>query len=179
MGQNKTITNEKVGVYLKVTKTKTGADVESPKFYRLGEGITTFTPANNGQISTKHYINDRFGTSRKNGLQKQFAYSGDRVLDNKVNDFLFTLSEMTGSDVETELLIVNLFEPTTGEGTTTFPAKKYNVMVDVGNDGSIEGGQDVAIDGTIHVNGDPVKGTATITPATSGEEEYATFSATS
>jgi len=175
MGQNKTITNEKVGVYLKVTKSKNGSAIESPKFYRMGEGITNFTPANNGQISTKHYINDRFGTSRKNGLQKQFSYSGDRVLDNKVNDFLFTLSEMTGSDVETELLIVNLYEPTTESNTTTYPAKKYDVMIDVGNDGSVEGGQDVAIDGTIHVNGDPVKGTVVITPASVSDEEYATF----
>lgn len=175
--QNKTITNEKVAVYLKVTKAKDGTAVETPKFYRLGEGITNFTPANNGQISTKHYINDRFATSRRNGLQKQFSYSGDRVLDNKVNDFLFALSELVGSDVETELLIVNLYDPSNTGGSTTYPAKKYEVMVDSSNDGSIEGGQDVAIDGTIHVNGDPVKGTATVTAATDSDEEFATFTA--
>ena len=31
-------------------------------------------------------------------------------------------------------------------------------MIDVSNDGTIEGGQDVTIDGTFYVNGDPTNG---------------------
>lgn len=153
---NKTITNEKRAVFINTSATS------SAIYSRVGEGINTFTPSNNGTISTKHYINDKFATSRRNGLQKQWAFSGDRVLDNDANDYLVSLTEKTGSDVETTLIIADLIDPV-GTGTNkAYKAKMYEVMVDVTNDGSIEGGQDVAIDGTIYANGDPVEGYITI-----------------
>ena len=138
-----TITNDKRAVFVLIPTLNT------PAYKRLGEGINTFTPSNNGQISTKHYINDKFATSRRNGLQKQFAFSGDRVVGDDANDYLMTLSEATGSDVETSIIIADL------TGSSPYAGKKYDVMIDVSNDGTIEGGQDVAIDGTFYVNGDP------------------------
>ena len=153
---NKTITNEKRAVFI-----NTSSD-SSAVYNRIGEGINTFTPSNNGTISTKHYINDKFATSRRNGIQKQWAFSGDRVIDDPANDYLVGLTEKTGSDVETTLIIADLVDPV-GTSKNAYKAKKYEVMVDVTNDGSIEGGQDVAIDGTIYANGDPVEGYITIT----------------
>lgn len=151
-----TITNDKRAVYVDVSE----APHSSPSYKRLGEGINTFTPANNGQISTKHYINDKFGTSRRNGLQKQFSVSGDRVIGDPVNDYIISLSEETGSDVETTIIVADLLNPTSANKYT---AKKYDVMIDVSNDGTIQGGQDVTIDATFYVNGDPVTGFVTIT----------------
>lgn len=153
---NKTITNEKRAVFINTSPSGTTA-----KYSRVGEGINTFTPSNNGTISTKHYINDKFATSRRNGLQKQWAFSGDRVLENDANDYLVSLTEKTGSDVETTLIIADLINPV-GSSKNAYKAKLYEVMVDVTNDGSIEGGQDVAIDGTIYANGDPSEGYITI-----------------
>ena len=167
---NTSITNEKRAVYLLVPPTSGSGD---GTYYRLGEGINTITPANNGQISTKHYVNAKFATSRRNGLQKQWAFSGDRVVGDQCNDYLYSLSEETGSDVETYLIIADL------SGTSPYTAKKYKVMIDLSNDGSIEGGQDVAIDGTIYANGDPVEGTVVITSATETTAETAVFTATS
>lgn len=138
-----TITNDKRAVFVYIPTLNT------PAYKRLGEGINTFTPSNNGQISTKHYINDKFATSRRNGLQKQFAFSGDRVIGDDANDYLMSLSEATGSDVETSIIIADL------TGSSPYSGKKYDVMIDVSNDGTIEGGQDVTIDGTFYVNGDP------------------------
>lgn len=149
-----TITNEKRAVYIDVSD----APHTSASYARLGEGINTFTPSNNGQISTKHYINDKFATSRRNGLQKQFAFSGDRVIGDDANDYLVSLSEATGSEVETTMIIADLVNGTTASSSTYYPAKKYDVMIDLSNDGTIEGGQDVTIDGTIYVNGDPEEG---------------------
>lgn len=140
---NATITNDQRAVFLNVSSTS------SASYKRLGEGINTFTPSNNGQISTKHYINNKFATSRRNGLQKQFSFSGDRVVGDPANDYLMGLSEKTGSEVETSIIIADL----TGQGP--YAGKMYNVMIDVSNDGTIEGGQDVTIDGTFYVNGDP------------------------
>lgn len=151
-----TITNDKRAVYINKTPSS------SATYKRLGEGINTFTPSNNGQISTKHYINDKFATSRRNGLQKQFAFSGDRVIGDDANDYLMGLSEKTGSEVETDIVIADLMNGTsggTGDGAYVYyNAKKYDVMIDVSNDGTIEGGQDVSIDGTFYVNGDPTVG---------------------
>lgn len=152
MATKGTITNEKRAVYIDTSK----APHDDPEYNRIGEGFTTFTPSNNGQISTKHYINNKNATSRRNGIQKQWSISGDRVVGDKANDYIVGLSEKIGSDVETTMLIVDLM------GDSPYPAMKYTVMVDVGNDGSIEGGQDVAIDGTIYANGDPVEGTVTL-----------------
>ena len=153
-----TITNDQRAVYLDCTE----APHATPAYSRLGEGINTFTPSNNGQISTKHYINDKFATSRRNGLQKQFAFSGDRVIGDTANDYLMSLSEATGSDVETTMIIADLLDGTSTTGGTKYPAKKYDVMIDVSNDGTIEGGQDVTIDGTLYVNGDPTEGFITV-----------------
>ena len=51
--QKITITNEKRAVYI---DTKTGAQ-GATEYNRIGEGINTFTPSNNGKVSSKHYIN--------------------------------------------------------------------------------------------------------------------------
>ena len=164
-----TITNDKRAVYLDCSD----APHTTPLYARLGEGINTFTPSNNGQISTKHYINDKFATSRRNGLQKQFALSGDRVIGDTANDYLIGLSEATGSEVETTMIIADLLNGTTATGGTKYAAKKYDVMIDVSNDGTIEGGQDVSIDGTCYVNGDPTEGFITVS-STDGSITWST-----
>lgn len=153
---NTTITNDKRAVFIDVTD----APHSTHSYKRMGEGINTFTPSNNGQISTKHYINDKFATSRRNGLQKQFAFSGDRVIGDAVNDYLVSLSEETGTNCETTVIIADLITPTSGN---KYKAKKYDCMIDISNDGAIEGGQDVTIDGTLYINGDPTEGFITIT----------------
>lgn len=152
---NTTITNDKRAVFIDCSD----APHTAPAYARLGEGINTFTPSNNGQISTKHYINDKFATSRRNGLQKQFAFSGDRVIGDTANDYLISLSEETGSACETTVIIADLINGSANK----YPAKKYDCMIDISNDGAIEGGQDVTIDGTLYINGDPIEGFVTLT----------------
>ena len=56
------------------------------------------------------------------------------------------------------MLVADLLNGTSGTGGTYYAGKKYDIMIDVANDGTIEGGQDVSIDGTIYVNGDPEEG---------------------
>ena len=150
-----TITNEKKKVFIDTAQAS--AIGSSNVWARIGEGINTFTPSNNGQISTKHYINAKFATSRRNGLQKQYSFSGDRCIGDEANDFLVGLSEKTGEECESWVLVYE------ANGTAPYSAKCYECMVDISNDGSIEGGQDVAIDGTLYINGDPINGTVTET----------------
>lgn len=163
-----TITNDKRAVYLDCSPAPHTAE----QYARLGEGINTFTPSNNGQISTKHYINDKFATSRRNGLQKQFAFSGDRVIGDTANDYIVSLSEATGFECETTVIIADLIDGTQSGSTTAYKAKKYACMIDLSNDGAIEGGQDVTIDGTLYINGDPVEGFLKV--STDGSATWAT-----
>ncbi len=158
------VTNEKKAIYI-----NTAPSAQTPVFNRLGEGITNWTPSLNGQTSTKHYINHKNSTTKRNGTQAQWAFSGDLYPGDAVNDFLVGLAEKTGGDVETQMLVVFMYDG----AASPYKAKRYNVMVDISNDGTVEGGADVTIDGTFYAQGDPVEGTATI-----ADGDIATFTAT-
>lgn len=160
-----TITNDQKWVY--IDDAGNAKDAQTHSWKRLGEGINSFSPSNNGTISTKHYINAKFATSRRNGLQKQYSFAGDRVKGDDANDYLVSKAESTGEACETSILVFETLNGTSGTGTITYAnAKCYNCMIDVSNEGNIEGGQNVGIDGTIYINGDPDVGTATVTTAT-------------
>lgn len=152
---SQSITNEKREVWINTTPSSTAT------YKRFGEGINTFTPSNNATIGTKHYINAKFSSSRRNGIQKQYAFSGDLITDDDCQTFLLGLSEKTGNDVLTDMIIFDHV----GTGTS-FPAKKYNIMVNISNDGGISGGSDVTVDGTFYVTGDPINGTVSLTGGT-------------
>lgn len=157
-----TITNDQKWVF--VDTAGKGASESSHTWARLGEGINSFNPSNNGQVDTKHYINAKFATSRRNGLQKQFSFSGDRIKGDSANDYLVGLAEKTGEDVESSVLVFEMVDGTPyGSGSGVYyNAKVYNCMIDMSNEGSIEGGQSVAIDGTLYINGDPIEGYVTL-----------------
>ena len=49
-------------------------------YKRVGEGIESFVGTQNPQVSTKQYIHEINASSAITSLQKQFAYSGERVI---------------------------------------------------------------------------------------------------
>lgn len=129
----------------------------TPTYALIGEGIEAFTPTQNPQVSTKQYIHEIFATTSVTSLQKQYAYSGERVVGDAVNDFLASLEDKVGGALKTTLIVYNGWEET--ETTGTFTAKKYEVVIAISNTGDRAGGATQAISGTIYVNGDPVDGT--------------------
>lgn len=137
------------GVYMDVVG-------DGKKYERWGEGIDTFTPSQNPQVSTRQYIHQKNATSRVTSLQKQYAYAGERVIGDPVNDYLDSLEDKTGSDVETTMVGCDLKATATAGA---YPAKRYKVTVAVSNPGDLSGGGTQAISGTIYVNGDPEDGT--------------------
>jgi hypothetical protein len=156
----------------RVVMIDTTPSAETTSYKRLGKGITTFTPSNGGKIEQKQYINQVYANTTRNGMQKQWAFSGDKITDDDAITFVLSLSEKIGDDAKTTIVIYDLKD---GEdepvAATAYTAKRYNVVVDVTNDGSLEGGNDAGIDGTIYVNGDPTVGT--FTPGTSTFAEVA------
>lgn len=125
-------------------------------YARLGLGVTGVTPANNPITDTKHYINAKNPTTKVLGFSKQFTIALERYEGDDANDFIAGLAEKLGSDIETDIVIVDHFSE---ELPTAKPAKKYAVTVVVNNEGSIVGGAAMDMDVAVYVNGDPVSGT--------------------
>lgn len=137
----------------------------TPTYELIGEGITALTPTQNPQTETKQYIHELFSTTTVTSLQKQFAYSGERVVNDPVNDYLASLEDKVGEDLKTTLIIYHDYDETS-DGSGTYTAKRYDVVVAVSNPGDRSGGATLAISGTIYVNGDPTEGTFTASTKT-------------
>lgn len=142
--------NEDTMVFID-TKPKTA----SPTYARLGEGINSVTPSNSPTVTPMHYINAKNPTSTLTAINKQFAVAGEKYIGDAANEFILSLAEKTGEDVETSLVKVDMWKTAVSGG---YPAIKYNIIVAVNNDGTIQGGATQAIDATFYVNGNPMEG---------------------
>ena len=59
-------------------------------YKRVGDGLTTATPANNESVDTKGYLDDDGGqTSNVTGFQYSISYSGDRIRGDDAQDYIF------------------------------------------------------------------------------------------
>ena len=126
----------------------------------LGMGVTTGQIAMNANTTTEQYIHQ---TTAYNSIDTyapsfgvtQTAYKGDEVYD-----YIFGLyiNRATQSDAETYIVNIYLAEEDGG----AYLAEKQNVAIEITNYGG-DAGNPVAIEYTIHFNGNHTKGTATIT----------------
>lgn len=128
---------------------------------RMGKGITEQTIAYNSNTTSETYIDEDNATTNVNSYAisidtPQTAYKGEPVFD-----FIDGLrqSHAVGSDCETELLMVNIYDVKSG---STYSAEKNKCVIQLNEFGG-QGGESVAVSYTIHVNGDPEIGTCTIT----------------
>jgi hypothetical protein len=128
----------------------------TPKYVRIGEGVTSMAPSNNPITDTKHYINYKNSTTKVLGFGKQWALTMERYAGDDANDFIAGLSEKTGEEVVTNLVIVEHHD---SAAVTAKPATRYEVTVVVGGEGAITGGAAMDMDVTIYANGDGVVGT--------------------
>lgn len=134
-----------------------------PVWARMGKGITGQTIAYNPNVSDEQYINEESGTKNiesynPNVPTPQTAYKGDKVFDFVDN---IRRKRLVGSDAETEILFVYLYEKTvTGEGNTaktTYAAEKNNCAIQIDDFGG-DAGNPVVLNYTVNLNGDPVLG---------------------
>lgn len=125
-------------------------------YNRIGTGVTTVTPAFNPTVKTVQYINMLSSKNTKTAYNKQYAISGERVVGDAAMDFIMGLAEKVGADVETTLVSYNTWDIAT-EGA--YPAKRYDVMIAVANDGTLAGGDTQAVEATMYVNSAATEGT--------------------
>lgn len=125
-------------------------------YARIGNGVTTVTPSYNPTVKTVQYINMPAAKNTRTAYNKQFGISGERVVGDTFMDYLIGLAEKVGGDCETTLVSYNDWD-TAVEGA--YPAKRYNVMISVTNDGTLAGGDTQAIEATVFVNSEATAGT--------------------
>ena len=128
----------------------------SPTYARIGTGVTTVTPALNPTVKTVQYINMLSAKNTKTAYNKQFAISGEKVVGDPALDFMLGLAEKVGGDCDTTLVSYNTWDT---ETTGSYPAKRYNVMISITNDGTLAGGDTQAIEATVYVNSAATEGT--------------------
>lgn len=139
-----------------------------PVLTRMGRGITGQTVAYNPNVSEEQYIDEESGTSaiesyKVNVPTPQTAYKGDPVFDYIDN---IRRKRLTGSDAETEIVFVYLYDKTiTEEGNTvktTYAAEKNNCAIQIDDFGG-DAGNPVVLNYTVNLNGDPTLGKVEMT----------------
>lgn len=134
----------------------------SPTYARLGEGMSSLTPSLNGNIEEKQYINSDVPKKTRTSYGKQWAFSADYDPTDPAQEYLYSLAEKTEADVATYLIELYCDDAS----KKSFTAKKYPVIVDISNDGGLEGGGVVSMEGTIHATGEAETGTFDISTNT-------------
>lgn len=145
----KEITRDQFYTYLNTTPT-----TQSEIWSLLGVGITDYGIAYNPQINTEKWIINKNASSSHKGNQKQGSVSQTCYAGDPVFEYIATLRDKDGAEVQTDILDVDSWNGNEG----TFPAKKSKVIVAITqfmNDEAV-------IEYDIYYNGDAEEGTVTI-----------------
>lgn len=154
---------EKIKRSLFATFINTTPGTETATWSRMGKGITSQNISYNPNVTTEQYIDEDNATSSVDSYAPsldgtQTCYKGEPVFT-----YIDGLRQerAVGSALETEVLFVYLYD---GEATA-YKAEKNKCVIQLGEYGG-DGGGNVTMTYTIGLNGDPVKGTATVNGGT-------------
>ena len=152
-------TMEKIKRSLFATFINTTPGAETPTWSKMGKGITSQNISYNPNVTTEQYIDEDNAYSSVDSYAPsldgtQTCYKGEPVFE-----YIDSLRQnrAVGSALETEVLFVYLYD---GEGNS-YKAEKNACVIQLGDFGG-EGGGSVQLTYTIGLNGNPVKGSATI-----------------
>lgn len=129
------------------------------KFEFLGTGFTDITEKPNANVTKKRYINDASSSQSITSYEWSSDFEADQIKSDKAIKYISDIGELckTGSDCETEYLIVDLDKKAKTAG---YRARKFNIAIKVdsydNNDGELQ------CKGSFLGLGDPVEGTVTI-----------------
>lgn len=112
-------------------------------FELLGAGFEDLNESPGAKSVSKRYINDKSETKTITGYDWSSDYSIDLIKSEKAINFICNIGELllTGSDCETDYVIVDLDRP--GSTDNTFRARKVKVAIEVkdfkSKDGEMQG----------------------------------------
>ncbi|WP_346962400.1 hypothetical protein [Clostridium sp.] len=131
--------------YLKVTE-----------FELLGTGFTELNESPSAQTTSKRYINQSSASQSITGYEWNTSFNADQITSEVAIEHIREIGEMqkTGSDTETEYLIVDLDKPAQTAG---FRARKFKVAISV--DSFEDNDEELGVTGSFLGISDPVEGT--------------------
>lgn len=131
--------------YLKVTE-----------FELLGTGFTELNESPSAQTTSKRYINQSSASQSITGYEWSTSFNADQIVSEVAIEHIREIGEMqkTGSDTETEYLIVDLDKPAQTAG---FRARKFKVAISVDSFEDNDG--ELGITGSLLGISDPIEGT--------------------
>lgn len=150
---------EKIKRSLFATFINTAPGGEAPNWAKMGKGITSQKISYNPTVTTEQYIDEDNAYSSVDSYAPsldgtQTCYKGEPVFE-----YIEALRQnrAVGKELETEVLFVYLYDG----AENAYKAEKNACVIQLGDYGG-DGGGSVQLTYTIGLNGDPVKGTATI-----------------
>ena len=150
---------EKIKRSLFATFINTAPGGEAPTWAKMGKGITSQKISYNPTVTTEQYIDEDNAYSSVDSYAPsldgtQTCYKGEPVFE-----YIEALRQnrAVGKELETEVLFVYLYDG----NENAYKAEKNACVIQLGDYGG-DGGGSVQLTYTIGLNGDPVKGTATI-----------------
>ena len=149
------ITREQIATYLNTTPGN------KETWSIVGVGITDYGQSFNPQVETEKWIIHKNATSSLESYQIQGDVSQKCYFGDPVYDFVNNLRRTAGvgSEVETQILDIDLYD-STGEGASiSYKATKYDCIVAITGYAT---GESPVIEYSIYYNGDPTIGTVTI-----------------
>jgi len=131
--------------YLKVTE-----------FELLGTGFTELNESPSAQTTSKRYINQSSASQSITGYEWNTSFNADQIVSEVAIEHIREIGEMqkTGSDTETDYVIVDLDKPAETAG---FRARKFKVAISVDSFEDNDG--ELGITGSLLGISDPVEGT--------------------
>lgn len=141
----------KVADYLKI-----GEDYEL-----MGTGFTQLNESPSAQTESTTYINEVTASTDITGYETEFSYESDLIPSQKAVLALWKVGRdhLTGEDAQFQYVRVDLYNPI-GEVTpekAEYKARLFTVSDEV-SDFEGDGGEKIAISGTLHAMGDPIQG---------------------
>lgn len=125
----------------------------------LGQGIESYGIDYNPQIDTMKYIINKAATSEVSSVQKQGAVSQKMYQGDACFEFAHSLKGEVADKIKTNILDIFAYEE---ETPGIYKAEKSEGILAV----TKLMDEDAVIEYTLYYNGDPVKGTVTLTEGT-------------
>lgn len=131
--------------------------------YLRMEGFTSLSTNKNPKEYTRQYVDEIFETTDVVGLSTSIDFGFDQFIGDKVHEALVKIidNEIIGTDAVVEICVVDYTKPVDGleeNGGFEARSRKYAVIPNT-EGGSLDA---YTYEGTFRVNGNTVKGTATV-----------------
>lgn len=132
-------------------------------FELLGTGFTELNESPSAQTTSKRYINQPSALQSITGYEWSTSYNADQIKSEKAIEYIRNIGEMqlTGSDTETEYVIVDLDKEAASNG---FRARKFKVAIAVDSFDDNDG--ELGISGSFLGQSTPIEGTFDTTAKT-------------